>query len=395
MESTTTTTNMKPSVCFEIQKIIGISCDGNVRNYQVQWAPTWISGIQLVGCEHLIDDFLNKQCQDTRCVVGNNNNSCSDKDNTEFLENIVTTPISNNNNNEKCKRELLEDSEGPVSMVMDGSNSYMTFYDTDGSIAAREDENTVNQTILDMDGFEKTSTSTITNQNLLENSDIYSSNQKDNNTSPVVLSFVDPCNSGNNYLSNIIHEEYRHKESIEEADINESKSDDIVVIEEDPSSDEIGLGFNNNNFNINLQSYKCTVCFQEFNEIRQLVTHQRQIHSIKSVFVKDKDPEDDPGKIKNESGTSKEVQFKCGSCRRIFRKENFFLQHKCSTCSVCGKTFTRKHDLERHVMIHSNERPYECSICRKRFNQSQTLRKHMKLHEAQGETLFKKQELSL
>jgi len=52
----------KPRVCFEFQveKIIGISTDGN---YQVQWAPAWVSRFHLIGCEHLIQEFLQEQLQ--------------------------------------------------------------------------------------------------------------------------------------------------------------------------------------------------------------------------------------------------------------------------------------------------------------------------------------------
>jgi len=51
-----------PSVCFVVEKIIGVSSgDGNMKNYQVQWAPTWVSSSNLVGCQHLIQEFINKQ----------------------------------------------------------------------------------------------------------------------------------------------------------------------------------------------------------------------------------------------------------------------------------------------------------------------------------------------
>jgi len=51
-----------PRVQFEVQKITGISVgSGNVRTYQVQWAPAWVSGLHLVGCEHLIEEFLQNQ----------------------------------------------------------------------------------------------------------------------------------------------------------------------------------------------------------------------------------------------------------------------------------------------------------------------------------------------
>ena len=47
-----------PCVCFEVEKVIAISNDGN---YQVQWAPVWVSRLHLVGCEHLIQEFLQRQ----------------------------------------------------------------------------------------------------------------------------------------------------------------------------------------------------------------------------------------------------------------------------------------------------------------------------------------------
>ena len=50
----------KPRICFEVQKVIGVSSDGA---YQVQWAPAWVSKFHLVGCEHLIQEFLERQKQ--------------------------------------------------------------------------------------------------------------------------------------------------------------------------------------------------------------------------------------------------------------------------------------------------------------------------------------------
>ena len=56
---------LKPSVCFEVRKIIGISTnDGNCKTYQVQWAPSWISGFHLVGCEDLIEQFEHEQTEE-------------------------------------------------------------------------------------------------------------------------------------------------------------------------------------------------------------------------------------------------------------------------------------------------------------------------------------------
>ena len=50
----------QPRVAFEfvVEKIIGVSGDGS---YQVQWAPAWVNKCHLIGCEHLIQEFLRQQ----------------------------------------------------------------------------------------------------------------------------------------------------------------------------------------------------------------------------------------------------------------------------------------------------------------------------------------------
>merc|ERR1712212_514834 len=53
----------RPRVCFEVEKVIGISSDGT---YQVQWAPAWVSKFHLVGCEHLIQEFLQRQTEEAK-----------------------------------------------------------------------------------------------------------------------------------------------------------------------------------------------------------------------------------------------------------------------------------------------------------------------------------------
>merc|ERR1719334_810622 len=60
---------LKPRVSFEfeVEKIIDISADGR---YQVQWAPAWVSKFHLVGCEHLIQEFLQQQLEKGRCLEG-------------------------------------------------------------------------------------------------------------------------------------------------------------------------------------------------------------------------------------------------------------------------------------------------------------------------------------
>ncbi|XP_055389399.1 zinc finger protein 271-like [Condylostylus longicornis] len=49
-------------------------------------------------------------------------------------------------------------------------------------------------------------------------------------------------------------------------------------------------------------------------------------------------------------------------------------------CSICTKAFTRKRELQRHVVIHSGQKPFACIFCGKRFNRKDKLLRHEKIH---------------
>lgn len=46
----------------------------------------------------------------------------------------------------------------------------------------------------------------------------------------------------------------------------------------------------------------------------------------------------------------------------------------------CGKEFTKKSDLIRHIRIHKNERLYKCDLCEKSFIQNSALTIHTRIH---------------
>ena len=38
-------------------------------------------------------------------------------------------------------------------------------------------------------------------------------------------------------------------------------------------------------------------------------------------------------------------------------------------CNVCGKSFASKHNMLRHKMLHTGNRPFSCDICGRSFTQ--------------------------
>ncbi|XP_023304444.2 zinc finger protein 12 [Lucilia cuprina] len=49
-------------------------------------------------------------------------------------------------------------------------------------------------------------------------------------------------------------------------------------------------------------------------------------------------------------------------------------------CPLCNRAFGTRHNLKRHYMIHTGEKPFSCSKCRKPFREYSTLKKHMVTH---------------
>ncbi|XP_018088359.1 zinc finger and BTB domain-containing protein 6 isoform X1 [Xenopus laevis] len=74
----------------------------------------------------------------------------------------------------------------------------------------------------------------------------------------------------------------------------------------------------------------------------------------------------------------------CPKCPRGFlHLENYMRHlkmHKLFLCLQCGKTFTQKKNLNRHIRGHMGIRPFQCSVCLKTFTAKSTLQDHMNIH---------------
>lgn len=47
-------------------------------------------------------------------------------------------------------------------------------------------------------------------------------------------------------------------------------------------------------------------------------------------------------------------------------------------CFVCGKVFKRRYDVQRHMVTHTGEKPFQCKHCPSRYTENGNLLKHMR-----------------
>lgn len=102
--------------------------------------------------------------------------------------------------------------------------------------------------------------------------------------------------------------------------------------------------------------YLCSVCEKAFAKKSTLKKHIHRIHPEVSL--------DSPATAINTDTSVSDVGENGNS-------------HK---CSECGKEFRGNAELQRHVLVHTGQRPFKCSVCEKCFRQKAHLKEHQKVH---------------
>ena len=81
--------------------------------------------------------------------------------------------------------------------------------------------------------------------------------------------------------------------------------------------------------------------------------------------------------------TPRKVPTICKECSKVFANSNKFDKHKCSTyetiCCRCWLQFTHAHDRRRHEKTCMREKkPIQCRYCGKSFSRKDSMERHVK-----------------
>jgi uncharacterized Zn-finger protein len=100
-------------------------------------------------------------------------------------------------------------------------------------------------------------------------------------------------------------------------------------------------------------------------------------------------PQDFPGMSQNRRRSNSSMSIFDDFTSPVPRRQRSFSnpsdkKRKVFYCHLCPTTFSRNHDLKRHIRIHLGIRPHKCQTCPKSFTRADALHRHVHIRGCRG-----------
>lgn len=140
----------------------------------------------------------------------------------------------------------------------------------------------------------------------------------------------------------------------------------------------------------------CTVCGKKFPLNNNLIKHMRRHEGIKqfSCHLCEKKFVEKIDLQTHLLSHSNERLFKCHICVKEYKKRETLRRHlktehdtgnynvkkpeKKLGCPMCPRVFAFNNKLQRHILIHTGEKPVKCEFCDKRFRDNYDRNVHLR-----------------
>lgn len=160
------------------------------------------------------------------------------------------------------------------------------------------------------------------------------------------------------------------EERLAENEMHVMEDQKDIVFEDTKIAERIPMDENRN------EKFFCRTCGKCFEKVTEL-NHHAESHAKRL-----------PWRSHLQNYVPGEQNFPCQSCQNSYKTSSGLTNHVISvhmgekpfTCTLCGKAFSQKGNLEEHRTTHAQERNYPCEICTKRFKSKRKLKKHMDQH---------------